>query len=156
MLQNVTEGIICVMQEGRRSLHFMGSSCPHELHVIIDMLLDNFLTVTTSKVPHYSDKDLEWFLTLASNCSMDSTTGFPANCIKHHLEHVLISRRRDEQDLELNPLKLFNSHVCPWVHVYAIILEIFALLIFAHLIFIVIYYSWFQEGVKVGKKFSSI
>ena len=162
MLQNVTEGIICLMNEGSRSLHFMASSCPHELHVIIDMLLDNFLTVTTSEVPHYSDKDLEWFFTLASNCSIDSTTGFPGNCIKHHLEHVLISRRHDEQDLELNPLKLSNSHVCHLVYVYAVILEILGLLIFAHLIFIVIYYLWFQEDIKiscckiVGNKFSSV
>ena len=119
------EEIICLMKEGSRSLHFMASSCPHELHVIIDLLLDNFFTVTTSGVPRYTDRDLEWFFVLASNGSMDSTVGYPANCIKHYLEHVLLSRRRGEQDLKLNPLKLFNSHVCPFVyisiHVYSVV-----------------------------------
>ena len=89
----------------------MATSCPHELHIIIEVLLDHFFTVTSSGVPRYTDEDLEWFFTLASNCSLDSMTGFPANCIKHYLERVLISGKSDEQDLELNPLKLFNSHV---------------------------------------------
>ena len=99
------------MKEGPRNLSFMASSCPHDLHNIIEVLLDNFFAVTSSGVPRYTDQDLEWFFTLASNCSLDLMTGFPAQCIKHYLEHVLISGRCDERDLELNPLKLFNSHV---------------------------------------------
>ena len=116
MLQNVTEDIICLINEGSKGLHFMASSCPPDLQIIIDTLLDNFFTVTNSRVSRYSDRDLEWFFTLASNCSMDSMRGFPANCIKHHLERVLVSKRRDEQDMKHNPLKLFNSHVCSFIY----------------------------------------